>query len=137
MKTTWYKMKRNLTWWITKWSWGVYKSNLQLDHRGFLSSRVIQCNNAIARLQTQSAIDPTLWLRWGRNSMGVWPKVPLSLFCAMQLCLLVNFHCFVQFNCGCGFIVRSAVIKYHQLQSINIAVININGKEHFDQFATA
>ena len=37
------------------------------------------------------------------------------------------------YNCVCGFIGKSAVIKYHQLLS---KVLSINGKSHFDQLAT-
>ena len=38
-----------------------------------------------------------------------------------------------RYNCPCGFIDKSAVIKYHQLLS---NVIIINGKSRFDQLAT-
>ena len=39
-----------------------------------------------------------------------------------------------QYNCACGFIHKSAVIKCHQLLS---KAISINRKSHFDQLATA
>ena len=38
-----------------------------------------------------------------------------------------------RFNCVCGFIGKSALIKCHQLLS---KVISMNGKLHFDQIAT-
>ena len=39
-----------------------------------------------------------------------------------------------RFNCACGFISKSTVIRYHQLLS---TVISSNGKSHVDQLSTA